>query len=193
MFENIKEDIFRYLNIDGQENCSIMGKIFVFFFAYGLHSTIVYRYGNFIRRRIKKNLFIPIYWALNIPYLVFYFFCKKAYGIDISADAEIGKGFYIGHFGGIEISNCFIGYCCNVHQLTKIREKAVVGNFVWVGSHATVESGAIIEDHATVDVFAKVNNNVKTFHLVSGNPAKTIKINFDNSGMLGLGKGHKNR
>jgi len=185
MFEYIKADTQRYLDIDGREHNSLTGRIFVLFFAYGLHATIVYRYGRYIER-FSGGSSAPIYWFLNLFYLLFSQLIKGLYGISICRSAEIGKGFYVGHFGGIEVSHCKIGDICNIHQLTKVMDNALVGNYVWIGAHAVIEEGVILEDHTAVVVAARVTQTVSSHCLVSGNPARTIKINFDNSEMLGI-------
>ena len=187
MFENIKADSRRYLQIDGREHQSLPGRLFVLFFAYGLQATVVYRFGQWIDQYRYKNGFMFLLWYLFNPLYLFASFCtKKLFGIHISRSANIAKGFYVGHFGGIEIGNCSIGEICNVHQLAKIRDGSVIGNYVWVGGHATIENDVVVEDNATVTVAARVNKTVYSYSLVSGSPARSIKINFDNRSMLGI-------
>ena len=186
MFEIIKSDAKRYLDIDGREQSSLVGRVFVLFFSYGFQATLVYRFGQFIKFFRTRIFFLPVYWVLNLFYLLFHWLSRKMYGIDICREAEIGEGFYIGHFGGIRVSRCKIGNVCNIHQLTKIGEDVVIGNYVWVGAHAVIEDGIVIEDHATVTVAARVSTPVSSYSLVAGTPARAIKINFDNSVMLGM-------
>ena len=186
MFESIRLDASRYFSIDGWENPSFVGRVFVLFFSYGFHAMVVYRFGKYINVFRAKLFYLPLYWVLTPFYSLFYWLSKKMYGIDICRDAEIGKGFYVGHFGGIKVSRCTIGEFCNIHQLTQIEPDVVIGDFVWIGAHATVAERVCIEDHATVTVAARVDSPVASYCLVAGAPARTIKINFDNSVMMGI-------
>jgi len=186
MFEIIKCDAKRYLAIDGWEQSSFVGRVFVLFFSYGFQATVIYRFGRYIEFFRNKLIFLPLYWFLNLIYLLLSWLSLKMYGIDICREAEIGSGFYIGHFGGINVSRCKIGTVCNIHQLTKIGTDAVLGDYVWVGAHAVIESGVVVEDHATVTVAATVTKPVSSYCLVAGTPARAIKINFDNTAMLGI-------
>lgn len=186
MFEIIKCDAKRYLAIDGWEQSSFVGRVFVLFFSYGFQAMVIYRFGRYIEFFRNKLIFLPLYWFLNLFYLLLHWLSLKMYGIDISREAEIGKGFYIGHFGGVKVSRCEIGEVCNIHQLTQIGADVVIGNYVWVGAHAVVDDGVVIEDYATVTVAAKVSKSVFSYCLVAGTPARAIKINFDNTTMLGI-------
>ena len=186
MFECVKADAKRYLDIDGRDHQSLLGRVLVLFFAYGLQATIVYRFGRMINHCCAHTKFGFFCWLLEIIYWPLFLLAKTLFGINLSRNAEIGKGFYVGHFGGIKVANCTIGENCNVHQLTKVGEGCIIGSNVWIGGHAIIESGVILEDFSTITAAARVDNTVTSYCLVSGNPARTIKINFDNSEMLGL-------
>ena len=187
MFKNIKADARRYFEIDGRDHQSFSGRLFILFFAYGLQATVIYRFGSWIdQRRDKNGLLFLLWFVLNPVYLLLSLGARRLFGIAISRQAQIGKGFYVGHFGGIEVGNCRIGEYCNVHQLTRVRDGAEVGRNVWIGGHAVIESGVVLEDYTTVNAAAYVDKDTKSYCLVSGNPARTIKIDFDNSEMLGL-------
>ena len=186
MFDSIRADLHRHLRCDGREDNSLIWKIFIVSFAYGFHASTVYRYGSFIDRRLQHGIFYPIYLLANIFYLFGKILTEKMYGIAIDRKAVIGKGFYIGHFGGIKIAHCYIGKNCNVHQLVKIRDGCTVGDNVWIGGHAVLEKGVSVADQATVMVGARVTSSVCHRCLVSGVPARVINRNYENKGLLGL-------
>ena len=69
------------------------------------------------------------------------------YGIDISRDARIGSGLYIGHFGGIFVSGgVIIGDNCNISQGVTLGQQnrgertgcPVIGNNVYIAPGAKI-------------------------------------------------------
>jgi acetyltransferase-like isoleucine patch superfamily enzyme len=54
-----------------------------------------------------------------------------------------------------------------------------IGNDVWIGHNATILSGVIIGDGAVIGSNAVVTKNVRPYAIVVGNPAKEIKMRFD--------------
>ena len=86
--------------------------------------------------------------------------------------------------------NCLFGnrvsVLCSNHQfkdpLTPIRlqprvmKPVIIGNDVWIGSHAVLLPGTIIGDGAVVAAGAVVSNEVPELHVVGGVPARTIKV-----------------
>jgi len=55
----------------------------------------------------------------------------------------------------------------------------VIGNDVWIGSGVTIMSGLKIGDGAVLSANACVVKDVPPYHIVGGNPAKSIKQRFD--------------
>jgi serine O-acetyltransferase len=103
------------------------------------------------------------------------------YGIDISRDARIGSGFYIGHFGGIFINeDVVIGDNCNISQgVTLGRQNRgarlgcpVVGNNVYIGPGAKIIGNVHVGDHAAIGANAVVVNDVARNTSVGGIPAR---------------------
>ena len=186
MFNSVRADLNRYVCCDERAGKSFMLKLLVIAFAYGFQTTIVYRYGRFIDHHMKHGLLRPLYPLANIVYCAGKFLTEKMYGISIDRRAEIAPGLYIGHFGGISIGNCRIGRNCNIHQQVKIGDGCVVGENTWLGAHSVLEEEVSIADHATVVVGARVTSPVCSACMASGNPARIISKNYDNSGLLGL-------
>ncbi|TKB07424.1 hypothetical protein [Desulforhopalus sp. IMCC35007] len=186
MFDYIKADLQRHLCCDGRESNSIIWTLFIIVFAYGFHTSSVYRYGRFIDQRLKYGRLSFLYPLANIFYSIGKLLTEKMYGIAINRNAVIAEGFYIGHFGGIELGSCQIGKNCNVHQQVKVGDGCVLGDYVWVGAHAVLEDGLKVADHATIMVGARVSSPVGKHCLASGNPARIINKNYDNSRLLGI-------
>lgn len=63
------------------------------------------------------------------------------------------------------------------HPATK--GDVVIGNDVWIGSGVTILSGINIGDGAVLSANATVVKNVQPYEVVGGNPAKLLKLRFD--------------
>jgi serine O-acetyltransferase len=84
--------------------------------APGLQATAVYRCGQWARQRtlLVRIVADPVYVVLNLM-------VKIIWGIEVSRLARIGRGLYIGHFGGITVSSlAVIGKNCNLSQGTTV-------------------------------------------------------------------------
>ncbi len=55
-----------------------------------------------------------------------------------------------------------------------------IGNDVWIGHGATILSGVSIGDGAVIAAGSVVTKSVEPFSIVGGNPAKLIRVRFDN-------------
>jgi acetyltransferase-like isoleucine patch superfamily enzyme len=54
-----------------------------------------------------------------------------------------------------------------------------IGNDVWIGHGVTILSGITIGDGAVVGASALICQDIEPYSIVGGNPAKTIKMRFD--------------
>jgi virginiamycin A acetyltransferase len=61
----------------------------------------------------------------------------------------------------------------------ELRGDTVVGNDVWIGMEAVILPGVKIGHGAIVGAKSVVTRDVPPFAIVAGNPAKTIKLRFD--------------
>ena len=113
----------------------------------------------------------------------------EKYGIDISYRANIGKGLYIGHFGGIVIhGDAQIGSFCNLSQGMTIGSLArgnnmgipKIGNRVFIGPGATILGGISIGDDVLIGTNAIVTFDVPN-HSVVAAPLATIISNKGSS------------
>jgi len=105
------------------------------------------------------------------------------FGIDISPDAQIGSGFYIGHFGGIVVNrDVVIGDNCNLsHGVTLGQsnrgDKAgcpTIGNNVYIAPGAVVVGRIHVGDFAAIGANAVVIGDVAEHTAVGGIPARAI-------------------
>lgn len=121
--------------------------------------------------------------------LLFYFYflwlrrLKYKYGFDISHRTKIGKGLYIGHFGGIVIhGDTVIGENCNLSQGMTIgvlnRGKTagipIIGNRVFIGPGAVILGGITIGNDVLIGANAVVNFNVPDNAVVAAPLASVI-------------------
>jgi acetyltransferase-like isoleucine patch superfamily enzyme len=56
----------------------------------------------------------------------------------------------------------------------------IIGNDVWIGLNAMILSGVKIGDGAVIGACSVVAKNVPPYAIVAGNPAKIIRMRFDN-------------
>jgi virginiamycin A acetyltransferase len=62
----------------------------------------------------------------------------------------------------------------------------VVGNDVWIGYNATIMPGVKIGHGAIVGSKAVVTKDVSSYSIVGGNPAKVIRMRFDEATIKSL-------
>jgi serine O-acetyltransferase len=109
----------------------------------GLYPLAVYRLGWDVYHRWPR--------ALALVGKVFYkpaaFFAEWATGIHIAADASIGPGLYIGHWGCTRIGRKVrLGECCNIGPMAILGNGSVDGRTgtPWVGDRVYIAGGAKI-------------------------------------------------
>ncbi len=105
------------------------------------------------------------------------------FGIDISRDAKIGSGLYIGHFGGIFVNQGVeIGNNCNISQGVTLGQLnrgdrtgcPVIGNNVYIAPGAKIIGNVKIGDFSAIGANAVVVNDVAPRTTVGGIPARPI-------------------
>ena len=67
-----------------------------------------------------------------------------------------------------------------ISDMTGSKGDVSIGNDVWIGHGATILSGVTIGDGAVIGASALVCRDISPYSIVGGNPAKTIKMRFDN-------------
>ncbi len=66
----------------------------------------------------------------------------------------------------------------NIHELP-VKGDIVVGNDVWLGYDCLIKNGVTIGDGAIIATRAVVVKDVPAYSIVAGNPAKVVKMRFD--------------
>ena len=129
-----------------------------------------YRKASFYSKKSIRGIF----YRIKLNYL------SEKSGIQIPTRANIGKGFYIGHFGTIVINpDTVIGENVNITTgvtigKTNRGEKKgvpVIGSNVWIGTNAVIVGNIKIGDDVLIAPNAYVNMDIPDHSVVVGNPA----------------------
>lgn len=167
----IKEDAFRY---SGRYRLIDVFRLYMK--TPGYKYTVRMRFASFCK---SSKLFRPLFPLA-------YFLYRRSmikYGIGIPYSTKIGKGFYIGHFGGIVVnSNVIIGNNVNLSHGVTIGQGGddgekgcpTIGNSVYIGPNSTIIGKIQIGDGAAIGANAFVNKDVPANLTVGGVPAKII-------------------
>jgi len=155
----------------------------------GLQAVLVYRFGRLLRASRTRIALWPLLPAGWLLYAVAACFVRSAYGIRIALSADIGAGFWIGHFGGVEVTNCRLGERCSVGQQTKVgrpqdAQGPQVGDGAWIGAHARIAGPVIIGRGVTISPGSRVSRNVPDGALVVGDPGRVVFRGYDNTRIL---------
>ena len=104
-------------------------------------------------------------------------------GISIPAGTRIGSGFYIGHFGGIVVSQkAVIGRNCNISQGVTIgranrgRNKGypVLGDNIYIGPGAVIAGSVRIGNDVAIGANCVVTMDIPDHSVVVGVPGRII-------------------
>jgi len=107
------------------------------------------------------------------------------FGISIPCNVEIGRGFYIGHFGGIVINeaavigcNCNISHGVTIGQQNRGRRKGVptIGNEAYIGPGAKIIGNIRIGNGCAIGANAVVTSDLPDNAVAVGAPARIISF-----------------
>jgi len=105
-------------------------------------------------------------------------FIETITGISIPAQATIGKGLRIHHFGGIIVhSAAVVGEYCTLYHGVTLGDRGgwggapCVGNRVLIGAGAKLIGEIVIGDDCIIGANAVVNTSVPAGHIAAGVPA----------------------
>ena len=141
---------------------------------------------SIINMLVRHN-FQYVYWLRkyqsNSPikkiYRIILYMYTKKYGLEISPNAKIGEGLYLGHPYNITVNgDCKIGRNVNLHKGVTIgRENRgvregcpTIGNNVYVGINAIIVGKIHIGNDVMICPNAFVNFDVPDHSIVMGNP-----------------------
>jgi serine O-acetyltransferase len=167
-WSTIRADIGRFREEDDSVRTLIRGLL-----SQGFQALLVYRiFRWFYERRIPTQ---PLRFFVER-------FIEVITGISIPAQAKIGKGLRIHHFGGVIIhSAAVIGEDCTVYHGVTLGDVGGrggaprVGNRVLIGAGAKLIGEIVIEDDCVIGANAVVLTSVPAAHLAVGVPAVTKK------------------
>ena len=140
----------------------------------------VYRFGNWVTKKIN----VPI--ARQLFFIVYFFFKRLTEiltGIEIAHNADIGKGLFIGHLGGVIIvHSTLIGKNASFHEGVTIggggrgekHGSPTIGDNVYFGAGAKVIGKINIGSNVMIGANAVVAKDVPDNAVVVGVPAKVI-------------------
>ncbi|WP_236633705.1 MULTISPECIES: serine O-acetyltransferase [unclassified Exiguobacterium] len=172
LIEFIKADLFRYEKQIGFTNfIKVLIKSPGFKYTFYLRTTNYYKDKNGISR---------VLFFLALLFLRKY---RYKFGIDIPYSTKIGKGLYIGHFGGIVVnSDVIIGENCNLsHGVTigqvnrgKKRGSPTIGNEVYIAPGAKIIGKINIGDNVVIGTNSVINLDVPNKSVIVGIPGKIV-------------------
>jgi serine O-acetyltransferase len=125
----------------------------------GIKFSIIFRLCQHYRYKNKLLFYFYFVWLRRLKY---------KYGFDISYRTQIGKGLYIGHFGGIVIhGDAEIGENCNLSQgmtIGVLNRGRIgipkIGNRVFIAPNAVILGGITIGSDVLVGANAVVTFDV---------------------------------
>ena len=176
MIEHLILSDYKRCNIQ-KINFWILLKTFVFQPNPGLKFLTIFRLTQYYRRKNRIFFYFFFLWLRRL---------KVKYGFDISYRTKLGKGIYIGHFGGIVIhGDTEIGDYCNLSQgitigISNYGEKIgvpTVGHHVFFGPGSCVFGNVTIGNHVTIGANAVVTENVQDNYTILS--PKSIQIDKD--------------
>ena len=168
----IQTDLFRYC---GQTSARLFLKHFLL--TPGFKITCYIR----ICKRFRKSacLKYTLYPLMKLLYIR----ATVKYGISIPFECQLGKGFYIGHFGGIVVHHkAIIGDNCNISHGVTIGTSSrgmkkgwpTIGDHVYIGPGAKIFGKITIGNNAAIGANCVVTKDVPENATVAGVPGVVI-------------------
>ncbi len=180
--EKVQQDLLRY-DIRQPFSLGLFIRCFGPNYAAGLKYILICRLCAYIKGRSRWLFYFFMVWSRHL---------SNKYGIDISYRTKIGKGLYIGHFGGIVVhGDAEIGENCNISQgvtigvLIRGQNAGVpkIGNRVFIGPGASILGGITIGDDVLIGTNAIVTFDVPN-HAVVASPLASIVSDRGSTGYI---------
>ncbi len=116
--------------------------------------------------------------------------CSIGSFCSIASRVTIGGARHPIHFAST--SPCFLEYEDSIakkfsrHEYDWSAGQTTIGNDVWIGENVLIKSGITIGDGAVVGMGSVVTKDIPPYHIVAGNPARLIRLRFDQKIIDGL-------
>lgn len=168
-----KSDLKAYLSKSGSNN--VFHSFIYLLTCHGWHIIVFFRIGKII-----YSIEIPIVsHLLRLIFRLFWFLLTTFYGISLNLLSEIGKGFYIGHYGTIFV-RATIGENCSIAQGVTMGSKGAgksdgwptIGDNVYIGSGAKIIGNITIGNNVIIGANCVVLRDIPDNSLAVGVPAK---------------------
>jgi serine O-acetyltransferase len=147
----------------------------------GLWAVIEYRFGRWAKFELRSS---PSVRALRVLAAIWHKVIEMTTGISIAHSASLGRGLYVGHFGGIVVGGGVVmGEHCNIGQGVTIgvdgegdrRGSPQIGDGVHIAPGAIVFGRIAIGSHTKIGANAVVNKDLPSRVLAAGVPAKILR------------------
>jgi len=175
----LKADLKRYF----RKSPNFYHKLKTVLLTQGIWATIIYRAGSWCHNRKGKYFWIRVI----LPFLtILQKIVEITTGIVLPFTAKIGKGLYIGHFGGIILGpQTVMGEYCNISQgitigqagRAGVQETPVIGDRVYIAPGAKIFGGITIGNDVAIGANAVVTKDLPDNAVAVGIPAKIINYN----------------
>jgi serine O-acetyltransferase len=145
----------------------------------GVWAISTYRFGRWANDEAPR----PLRPVAKAAYLAIFKLVEITTGVSLPAHANIGPGFYIGHFGNIIVHpDTIMGERCSISQGVTIGVLGGgrpgvprLGNDVYVGAGAKILGAVTIGDGAIIGANAVVLEDVPAGTTAVGVPARIIR------------------
>lgn len=174
MLENFKADLDRYVAVEEKH------WLYLLLTKQGLWALAEYRYSRWVFTGVK----LPgIQHILKLVGILWHKLVEITTGIDLPSRAQIGKGIYIAHFGGIFINeHVKIGDYCTLSQNITIgiagrgdkRGCPTLGDRVYLAPGSRVIGSITIGNEVAIGANAVVTKDLPDKAVAVGVPAKVI-------------------
>lgn len=174
--KRLRADLWRYYAYL-EKPSSRLQRLKIILLTEGVWAIILFRFGQYLYQ--EAGFFARL--LFKIPYELGAKIMGMAVGIQLVPPSRIGPGLYIGHYGGIHISDkATLGSNCNIHQGVTIgvagkgRKGPVLGDRVWVGPNSTITGPAQVGSGAVIGANSLVTSNIPENAVAVGVPARVI-------------------
>jgi serine O-acetyltransferase len=181
-FKYLRHDLYRYFYPnDNISKLSLPDKLMIVLRTQGIWAIVVYRLMRWVQYEcplvLIKLVFRPIGFFLQL-------FIEITTGIYIAPEADIGPGFYIGHFG-----NIFIGCAVTIGKFVNISQEVTIGHagrgdnwgyphkigdFVYIAPGAKIVGKITIGNNVVVGTNSVVTKSLPDNAVAFGVPARII-------------------